>query len=191
MEEKKEIKVSLGTAACMFIILILIVALVVMHFYYNNKLDSNSEKQISNNVELNINTTEKENFNNKELNTNTTEKESLENVNNNQDNEDYESIGKKLFEQYLQKQEELVNYEINSCKMISYYNNEFICEVNYDVKVEDNAEDSIWAAGNGIAEGNWIREKNVFLSFKKINETYTYNENVGQMTAWDISYFEN
>ncbi len=174
MEEKKELKVSLGTVVSIFIILVLIVALAGMYFYYNNKLDSN-----------------KEIYKNTELDNEIIEKQPLENVNNNQDGEDYETTGKRLFEQYLQTRKEIVDYKINSCKMVSYYNNEFICKMNYDVKVEGNAENSDWIAGNGEPEGNWVKGKNVFLSFKKINGVYTYNEEVGQMTAWDVSYFEN
>jgi len=53
MEEKKEVKVSLGTVICIFIILALIVALAVMYLYYNNKLEYK-------NTELNNSTTEKQ-----------------------------------------------------------------------------------------------------------------------------------
>jgi len=55
MEGKKEIKVSLGTVICIFIILVLIVALAGMYFYYNNKLDFNNEEEIFKNIATNIN----------------------------------------------------------------------------------------------------------------------------------------
>lgn len=48
MEGKKEIKVSLGTAICIFIILVLIVALVVIYFYNNNKkVDTNIDNNLN------------------------------------------------------------------------------------------------------------------------------------------------
>lgn len=55
MEEKKQIKISLGTAICIFIIVILIVALGGMWYYYNfiNK-EENSNKVVGNNISNNI-----------------------------------------------------------------------------------------------------------------------------------------
>lgn len=59
MEGKKQIKISLGTAICIFIIIVLILALAGTIIYYNkNNGEENVEK--SNNVEENINETAKE-----------------------------------------------------------------------------------------------------------------------------------
>ena len=49
MEEKKSIKVSLGTVICMFIIFILIIALIGMYVYYNYILTDNKNKVETNN----------------------------------------------------------------------------------------------------------------------------------------------
>lgn len=47
MEDKKSIKISLGTVICLFIIFILIVALVGMYFYYNyfRKIDEDAKTE--------------------------------------------------------------------------------------------------------------------------------------------------
>jgi len=59
MEENERIKISLGTAICIFIIMILILALIGTIIYYNkNDAEKNVEK--SNNVEENINEITKE-----------------------------------------------------------------------------------------------------------------------------------
>lgn len=51
MEEKNSVKVSLGTAICIFIIFILIIVICGMYFYYNNKnttIVSNEKENITN-----------------------------------------------------------------------------------------------------------------------------------------------
>lgn len=57
MEEKKSIKVSLGTAICIFIIFLLLIVICGMYFYYNNKNDV-EENVISTKQENNINADE-------------------------------------------------------------------------------------------------------------------------------------
>ena len=53
MEEKKKIKVSLGTTICIFIIIILIATIIGMYLFYNKKQETTSET--TNNVTQNIN----------------------------------------------------------------------------------------------------------------------------------------
>ncbi len=96
----------------------------------------------------------------------------------------YSETGEKLFEEYLSKQDDLKSYKINSCKMIYYYNDEFVCGVDYDVEPDGNVEESKWLAGNGEISGNTIKGKGVFLEFKKVNGEYIYNEEAGQSTSW-------
>lgn len=74
MDEKKSIKVSLGTVICIFIIILLIIALVGMYFYYNNK-NSVDKNVISTKAENSINTDE--NSSNKIASNESTEKQSI------------------------------------------------------------------------------------------------------------------
>ena len=52
MEDKKTLKVSLGTVICIFIIFLLIIAIGGMYFYYNSVLDTNKSSN-----DINVNTT--------------------------------------------------------------------------------------------------------------------------------------
>lgn len=56
MEDKKTIKVSLGTVICIFIIILLLIALVLMYFYYNRSSQNvdNTNSSIAEKVENNI-----------------------------------------------------------------------------------------------------------------------------------------
>ena len=61
MDEKKSIKVSLGTVICIFIIFILIIVICGMYFYYNNKNNTVVSNDKENNVVENIVSNGKEN----------------------------------------------------------------------------------------------------------------------------------
>lgn len=173
MEEKKEIKVRLSTFIAV-VEFIIILALIVGAFYLINKdnvkvIKSEEDTQGVNNVQT-IEDTKKDILT-------------------------YDEIGGIEFSKYLDKfkdekddKSKIVSYKINSCKMVYYYNDEFIFNVNYDVNVEENSN---WIAGNGVIDGDWVRGKNVFINLKKINGEYKYNEEVGQMTAWIPDYLYN
>ncbi|MBR6034329.1 MAG: hypothetical protein IKP28_06385 [Clostridia bacterium] len=194
MAEKESIKVGLGTTVCIFIIILLIVGLGITYylgFVKNNERISELEAQIvalendkakleqenqTNNLQTKDTSDDKTSLpisdsTNKEI----TEKEVMD---------WYSNLGKKLFGEFLSKQKELSSYKINSCNMIYYYDDEFVCVVNYDVKPNGSVENSPWLAGNGEIVGDWIKGKGVFLSFKKENGEFVYNEEAGQSTGW-------
>ena len=187
MEEKKTIKVSLGTVICIFIIILLIVALGLVYylgFIKNNDKISELELKI---IALENNKTECKEENiveekiqssvNQDMNKELTEKDVME---------WYSNLSKKLFGEFLSKQKDVSSYKINHCNMIYYYNDEFICSVNYDIKPNGNLENSPWIAGNGKIEGDWIKGKSVFLNFKKKNGEFVYNEEAGQATDLNL-----
>jgi len=50
MKEKENVKISLGTVICIFIIVLLVIALFAMWFYYNKKEDNTKNETVTNNV---------------------------------------------------------------------------------------------------------------------------------------------
>lgn len=60
MEDKKTIKISLGTVICMIIIFLLVIALILMYFYYNRNsknigsVNSNISEKVENNIDKEI-----------------------------------------------------------------------------------------------------------------------------------------
>lgn len=143
MEEKKEVKVSLGTVICIFIILVLIVALVVMYLYYNDKLSFNNEN-IANNININSNEvieTEVKKVNkfyeDKEIVYSSYEKYSSEysysvpaiNINStevNRINKEIEEYYMPLINEILQNEKEGVAIDTTSIKYNSYINDNIL-----------------------------------------------------------------
>lgn len=67
MDEKKSIKVSLGTVVCIFIIFILIIALIWMYVHYNYISDNNNTSNIEDTVNTNNIITNTESSNNQAI----------------------------------------------------------------------------------------------------------------------------
>ncbi len=184
MGETKVIKVRPSIIVCILLIILLIAGCGALYYFgfvqkgnQIEKVEAESKELKTKNVELEeqIATVEKEKteLEEKEM----TEEEAIK---------WFSETGEKLFEEYLSKQDDLKSYKINSCKMIYYYNDEFVCAVDYDVEPDGNVEESKWLAGNGELSGNTIKGKGVFLSFKKVNDKYIYDEEAGQSTSWVV-----
>ncbi len=72
MEEKKSIKVSLGTVICIFIIIMLVLAIIGIVYYYNGTSNNNIENKEVYTPNASINTTEVNTIKNNEQTNNTT-----------------------------------------------------------------------------------------------------------------------
>lgn len=100
-----------------------------------------------------------------------------------------EVIGRKLFEEYINKNriaiagmdlndnlnnkevETFAEYKINNIKIMEIKENRFIAKISYDIQFTD--ESNKWIAGNGkISDNNWIRNKSNYVEIIKENNIY-------------------
>lgn len=100
-----------------------------------------------------------------------------------------EAIGRKLFEEYINKNrnviagmdlngtlkndivETLNDYKIDSVTSVKSEQDRFIVKVLYDIQFTE--ESNKWVAGNGkIKENNWIRNKSNYIEIVKENDGY-------------------
>lgn len=100
-----------------------------------------------------------------------------------------ETLGRKLFEEYInqnrnviaginlndvldcRKVDTLTDYKINYVKTAKSEDDRFIVKISYDIQFTDASNK--WIAGNGkISDNNWIREKSNYVEIVKEDNEY-------------------
>ena len=172
MEEKKQIKVSLGTAILLFIIIILVVALGGMWFYFNNKVEEkNEDKIIENEIKQNIEEKD-ERITYKTLSIDTAKKKEV-----NSGISGYNIVKRDVFGLYLSIREGKVYFtsEFEKEKWVEYE----VAKDKNDVKVSKNFETEITGFDKKIIDAqiscNGHRISDCYIVFLMEDGTLEYS----------------
>lgn len=89
----------------------------------------------------------------------------------------YVETGKRLFAESLKKNG-AIDYKINSADLFIGCSKEFVLEIDFDIKANGNPYELGWDAGNGVVEGNWVKNKVYFVTFELENGVYKVGKSV-------------
>ncbi len=181
MEEKKVIKISLSTFFLILAIIAIVIMAIFMYKLYNENIEANqktAELQIqASNLNRTISNLQ-EKINTISSTINSTESNTTNIDDKGNDNRDSstklsnEDIIKDLYLSELKKldnnnSEKLLDYRVDKVEIIDntqsfvelgYNSNDTLAYITYSIKPQ-NVNSSVWIAGNGEIEGEWIINK--------------------------------
>jgi len=162
MEEKKYVKISLGTAICLAVIFILVVCGLIFGVYYYAKNEEPKENLIGANNDTNMNDTNNEVVDNNDIankNVQKEEKEEAESETGNSSNYNVEETLK------YEDREEDMYYEFLLCQKNTYFSVKKEYPTNYDEKFVKYCSD--YQGGGDSAA--WEEIESNYTQYEKLN----------------------